>query len=199
MTNISAYQALQQLKEGNQRFVFGTTIHINRSSYRRDQLAREGQNPWALILACMDSRVTPELIFDQSIGDLFVVRTAGQVIDVAVLGSIELAILEFDVPLVMVLGHKGCGAVQAAMESAENDSIADGAVKTVLDFIRPAIGKTRTITSGSLEQAVWANVLLETEQLRLSKVLSNSVATGKLKIVGACYDLHSGSVEFAFP
>lgn len=199
MANISAYQALQQLKEGNQRFVFGTTIHTNRPSYRRDQLAKVGQKPWALILACMDSRVTPEFIFDQSLGDLLVVRSAGQVIDDVVLGSIELGVMEFDVPLVMVLGHKGCGAVQAAMDFTENNSLVEGAVKTVIDFIRPAIGTAKVMTSDLLDQAVWKNVQLETERLRLSTVLSKLVAASKLRIIGACYDLHSGNVEFAFP
>lgn len=187
-------QALQRLIEGNQRYVANKTITLNESASRRAEVA-QGQHPFATIFSCVDSRVPPELVFDRGLGDLFVIRTAGQVTDKAVLGSLEFAVAELHIPVMMVLGHEKCGAVKATVEAVEKNAHAEADIEWLVERIRPAVEKSKGEAGDAIENAVKANVALTVERLKASPILSEAVAAGKLKIVGARYDLDTGSVE----
>jgi len=189
-TNVSADEAVQRLKEGNQRFVEGKATHERQNADRRSEVAK-GQKPFAIIVCCSDSRVSPEIVFDQGLGDLFVVRAAGEVVDDAGLGSIEYAVEHFGTQLVVVEGHSQCGAVSAALSGGE----VHGHVRAVVDAIKPAIEKAKSQPGDPLENAVLANVRQIAKRLEdAPPVLADRVKAGKLKIVGACYDLESGRV-----
>ena len=187
-------EALQRLLEGNQRYAANKSIDLNESQSRRLEVAK-GQSPFATIFSCVDSRVPPELIFDRGLGDLFVIRTAGQVIDNAVLGSLEFGVAELKIPLLMVLGHEKCGAVKAAVEAVENNATAEAEINWLVDGIRPAVEAAQTQSGDLLDNAVKANVSLTVERLKGSSILSEAVENGGLKIVGARYDLDTGVVE----
>lgn len=134
----SPEEALQRLLEGNQRYASGKTKPINESAERRVKVA-ERQRPFAAILSCVDSRVPPELLFDRGLGDLFVSRTAGHVVDSAVMGSLEYGAYELEIPLLLVLGHKKCGAVKATMEAVESGGKAEGSIAFLVEALRPAV------------------------------------------------------------
>ena len=187
-------EALQRLLEGNQRYVANKSTDLNESQSRRVEVAK-GQSPFATIFSCVDSRVPPELIFDRGLGDLFVIRTAGQVIDNAVLGSLEFGVAELKIPLLMVLGHEKCGAVKAAVEAVENNATAEAEINWLVDGIRPAVEAAKTQSGDLLDNAVKANVSLTVERLKGSSILSEAVEIGEVKIVGARYDLDTGVVE----
>ncbi|MCC7219210.1 MAG: twin-arginine translocation signal domain-containing protein [Candidatus Contendobacter sp.] len=209
----SPQDALQRLLNGNQRFVANRLLEPNHSPERRAEISKS-QQPFATIFGCVDSRVPPEIIFDQGLGDLFVIRTAGQVIDEAVLGSIEFGSLELKIPLILVLGHERCGAVKASIEALEHGGEAHGKGKSrgkakpsaepgeigyLVKGIKPAIDKARAWGMGDLaENAMRANVLLTMSQLKKSPVLAAALESGQLKIVGGRYDLDSGLVEVLF-
>ncbi|MDQ5908027.1 MAG: Carbonic anhydrase [Pseudomonadota bacterium] len=207
----SPQEALQRLMEGNQRFVASRQIDPNRSHQRRTAVANS-QQPFATILGCVDSRVPPEIVFDRGIGDLFVIRSAGEVIDEAVMGSIEFGSFELKIPLVVVLGHERCGAVKAAIEAVEHGggdqkhgkakgkhSAEPGQIGYLVQGLRPAIEKAKSWGMGDLaENAMRANVSLIVQRLKKSPVLSAAVESGRLKIIGARYDLDSGGVEVLF-
>ena len=183
--------ALSRLLAGNHRYVTGTVAHPNQTAGRRRTVA-SSQHPFAIILGCSDSRVPPEVVFDQGLGDLFVIRVAGNIADPAALGSIEYAAEHLGVGLVVVLGHSRCGAVDAAVKGGE----APGHIPVLVDAIMPAVEKTREQPGDRLDNAVKANALLVAEQLRTSDpVLSHLVHDGKLRVVAARYDLESGKVD----
>ncbi len=158
----------------------------------------EGQAPLTVIVSCADSRVAPELIFDQGMGDLFVVRVAGNVITGAgdsVKGSIEYAVAELDVRLIMVLGHSQCGAVKAAIKHIDAKDTLPGSIGGLVDLIRPAVATVKDKQGNILDNAIKANVERGVDRLKhLEPILAGSVKKGTLKIVGAVYDLHSGKV-----
>jgi carbonic anhydrase len=187
-------QALQRLMEGNQRYVASKTLPLNESESRRTEVA-QGQHPFATVFSCVDSRVPPELVFDRGLGDLFVIRTAGHVIDKAVLGSLEFAVAELHIPLMMVLGHEKCGAVKATVEAVEKNAHAEADIDWLVEGIRPAVEKSKGTPGDALDNAVKANIELTVERLKASPILSEAIGTGQLKIVGARYDLDTGSVE----
>lgn len=190
----TADEALERLLASNRRFAEGGATRSDRSPARRRAVA-EGQEPWAVVLGCIDSRVPPEIVFDQGLGDLFVVRSAGQVIDDAVLGSIEFGVAEFRVPLVVVLGHQRCGAVVAAAELAEQAGDAHGAVQTIVDAIEPALEEAEATEGGDLiDEAVRANVASQVERLEGSSVVGPLASKGDTRIVGAYYSLDTGRV-----
>lgn len=207
----SPAEALQQLLEGNQRFAANRLLEPNHSPERRAEIAK-GQQPFATILGCVDSRVPPEIVFDRGLGDLFVIRTAGHVIDEAVLGSIEFGSLELKIPLIMVLGHERCGAVKASIEALEGGGEAHGKGKGkgkhsaepgeigyLVNSLKPAIEKAHAWGMGDLaENAMRANISLTVARLKKSPVLAAGVESGRLKIVGGRYDLDSGVVETLF-
>jgi carbonic anhydrase len=190
----NADEALQRLREGNQRYVANKSTGLNESASRRMEVA-QGQMPFATIFSCVDSRVPPELVFDRGLGDLFVIRTAGHVIDDAVLGSIEFGALELGIPLIVVMGHEKCGAVKATIEAVEKQSKAPGQIGTLVEAIRPAVGQVEGQAGDRLDNAVRAHTELTVSHLKGSPLLAEAMAKGQLKVVGARYDLDTGAVE----
>lgn len=189
-------EALQRLLEGNQRFISGSLTHPNQSTLAqvRQELAN-GQMPWATVLGCIDSRVPPEIVFDQGLGDLFVARTAGQVIDDAVLESIEYTVEE-GAKLILVLGHQTCGAVKATIDTLKQNGHAEGHIDALVQSITPAVEMVRMQPGDLLDNAVRANVILEVQQLVSSSgIISHAVQDGGIKLVGARYDLGTGAVQ----
>ena len=140
-------EALERLLEGNQRYASGSSKPVNESAERRVKVA-ERQRPFAAILSCVDSRVPPELLFDRGLGDLFVTRTAGHVVDSAVMGSLEYGAYELEIPLLLVLGHKKCGAVKATMEAVESGGKAEGSIAFLVDALRPAVVGEKKMMKG---------------------------------------------------
>lgn len=183
---------LDKLVEGNQRYVNSSTVcHDDWSAKRLAQ--SQGQKPFAVIVTCSDSRVPPEIIFDQALGDLFVIRVAGNVVDDFAIGSIEYGVSVLGANLVLVLGHSNCGAVEGALKGLKFDNH----IQEVLNAIQPAIENTERGSGNSLEKAIKANVRHVEETLKSSKpVLASLQQQGKLAILGAYYDLDSGKVEF---
>ncbi|RQW06539.1 carbonic anhydrase [candidate division KSB1 bacterium] len=193
-SNFSADEALNRLLEGNKRFAANKAIGPNRSESRRLEIVNK-QKPFAIILGCVDSRVPPELIFDQGLGDLFVIRSAGQVIDDAIWGSIEFGVAELGAPLIMVLGHTRCGAVTATIEMLEKKLPVEGAIGKLVENIKPAIEQIIGHGEPFIDQTARKNVTLEIDRLKASPILSDAINKGNTKIVGAFYDLRTGVVE----
>lgn len=191
MNNPSA-QALDRLIAGNQRFISGQSDHARRDAECRRAL-REGQNPFAVVLGCSDSRVPPEIIFDQGLGDLFVVRSAGHVVDNAVLGSLEFAAEMFQTPLILVLGHTSCGAVEAAARADEPP----GYIKYLAHAIRTEMDVAGVEPGDpTADDAARIHAKCVAERLTYrSIILSQRVINGDLKIEAAIYDLETGRVE----
>lgn len=192
-TGVTADEALRRLAKGNARFVggrlSGTTPASIADSRRK---VAQVQKPFAIIVGCSDSRVGPEVIFDQKVGAIFVVRTAGEVVDPVGMGSIEYAVLHLGSPLIVVLGHGRCGAVSAAVSGAKEP----GHIGAVLKAIRPAVVMTKGRPGDPVENAVRAHALDVAAQLRASgPVLKKASQSEKLKIVAALYNLDSGKVS----
>jgi carbonic anhydrase len=194
---VTADEALKRLLEGNKRYAEGKAKGPNRSAARRAELAKS-QHPIAVVVSCSDSRVPPELLFDQGFGDVFVVRTAGNIVDSIALGSIEYAVDHLGTKLIVVLGHERCGAVTAAMQGGD----APGNIKNVVDAIKPAVekGKARHTGHGEvLDSCIISNVKQVAEKIRkTAPILSEKVEDGMLKVVGAYYDLDSGAVNMTY-
>lgn len=190
--------ALQGLVDGNGRFVDGKQAPHVLGAERRRELAK-GQHPQAVVLSCSDSRVPPEYVFDQQLGQVFVVRTAGNVADGVALGSIEYAVEHLGIPVIVVLGHRSCGAVTAAVEAHRKHAHPHGNVAEVLKLVMPAVVQAeRAKAPDLLNAAIDANVALEARALvKRSPIIAERVKSGKLKIVQAIYDLETGKVEFA--
>jgi carbonic anhydrase len=197
VVGLGADEALKQLLEGNKRYAAGHTKSPNRSAARRAELA-SAQHPIAVVVSCSDSRVPPELLFDQGFGDVFVVRTAGNIVDSIALGSIEYAVDHLGTKLIVVLGHERCGAVTAALQGGE----APGNIKSVVDAIKPAVekGKARHTGHGEvLDTCIISNVKQVAEKIRTTApILSEKVEDGMLKVVGAYYDLDTGMVDMTY-
>lgn len=183
---------LDKLMAGNERYVNSATVcHEDWSAKRLAQA--QGQTPFAVIVTCSDSRVPPEIIFDQALGDLFVIRLAGNVVDEFAIGSIEYGVSVLGANLILVLGHSNCGAVKGALEGLKFDNH----IQEVLNAINPAIENTNEVGNGNtLEKAIKANARHVEEKLKSSRpVLAKLVEQGKLTILGGYYDLASGKVE----
>ncbi len=182
---------IEKLLTGNKRFIAGRPAHPIQTAEKRVELAA-GQHPFAVIVGCSDSRVAPERIFDRRQGELFVVRTAGHVLDDVVLGSVEYAVEYLDVSLVLVLGHRGCGAVAAALAGRA----VEGHVAMVLAAVRMAVSAGQAQPGDPLDNAVRASIRHTVQALQASSpALARRVGEGKLEIHGAYYDLVSGTVE----
>jgi carbonic anhydrase len=182
---------LKRLMEGNKRYVDIKYAHPHQTKYRRDLMAK-GQHPFAIVLSCSDSRVPPEVVFDRGLGDLFVVRVAGNIADDAAIGSIEYAAEHLHAPLLLVLGHERCGAVDATVKGGE----VPGHIGSLTRAIAPAVEKAKGKPGDLLDNAVRANVEMVTAKLAASKpILAALVHEGKLKVAGARYDLDTGVVE----
>jgi carbonic anhydrase len=186
------------LLEGNTRFAEGKLQHPGRAPRDFAALA-EGQAPLAVILGCADSRVAPELIFDQGIGDLFVVRVAGNVVSGTgplLKGSIEYGVLELGARLIMVLGHSGCGACKAAIEHIEASDALPGAIGDLINPIRPVVKMVTGQPGDKLANVIAANVKEGVRRLKgLDPILSKFVNAGEMKVVGGVYQLGTGKVE----
>jgi carbonic anhydrase len=192
-STVNPEEALKLLLAGNQRFITGNLNSVSRDeiAQRRAELV-QGQKPFAIVLCCSDSRVGPELVFDQELGNIFVVRTAGEVLDAAGIGSIEYAVAHLGSPLLLVLGHEHCGAVAAAVADAKEP----GHIASIVKAIRPAVAKTKGQPGDPLQNAVRANVQDIAARLRdTGPVLSEKVKAGRLKVMGATFSLRTGKVE----
>ena len=200
---ISASDALERLREGNRRFVSdvrGSAARVTQT--RRIELA-EGQEPFAIILGCSDSRVPAEIVFDQGLGDLFVIRVAGNIVASSQIGSVEFAAERFGTPLVVVLGHSRCGAVLATLEELMRPREKQSRnLRSIVDRIRPSVeGLLATQLSHDSEalvrQAVRANIRASANHVRHgSEVLEELIEKGRVRVVGAEYSLETGVVDF---
>jgi carbonic anhydrase len=192
-STVNADEALKLLLAGNQRYAHGklNSVTPEELERRRAELA-QGQKPFAVVVCCSDSRVGPEIVFDQELGNIFVVRTAGEVLDAAGIGSIEYAVAHLGSPLVMVLGHEHCGAVAAAVADAKEP----GHIAAIVKAIRPAVKKTRGLKGDAVDNAVRANVQDIAARLRdTGPILAAKVNAAQLKVVGAAISLSTGKVE----
>ncbi|MEZ0383501.1 MULTISPECIES: carbonic anhydrase [Mycobacteriaceae] len=189
---ISAWKAL---KEGNERFVAGEPLHPSQDVARRSALAG-GQTPTAVVFGCGDSRVAAEIIFDQGLGDMFVVRTAGHVIDSAVLGSIEFGVEVLDVPLIVVLGHDSCGAVKATLTALDDGVVPGGYLRDIVERVTPSIlvGRREGLSCVDEFEARHVNETV-TQLAGRSRIIADQIETGRLAIVGATYHLADGRVQ----
>jgi carbonic anhydrase len=184
--------ALLKLKEGNIRFAEDKCIHPNQTSEHRMEVAKLPR-PFAVILSCSDSRVPPEIIFDCGIGDLFVIRVAGNVLNNEIAGSIEYAVEYFGAKLIVVMGHSGCGAVTAAVQGGQFP----GHISSLADAIQPALEKAKKETGDLIVNTINKNVELMVGKLKSPpSILMKHVQAGKLKITGAYYDMENGKVTF---
>lgn len=191
-------QAFDLLLEGNQRFISDTSAHPNQDAERRHALVA-GQNPFVTMFGCGDSRLAAEVIFDQGLGDMFVVRTAGHALDAAVLGSLEFGVAGLKTPLIIVLGHDSCGAVTATKKAVETGSFPGGFQRNFVENILPA-----AISSYLPEEADVNTVVKEHTKMTVERILEQSpeisaaVADGRCAVVGLFYRLADGEVEVVF-
>lgn len=186
--------SLSKLLEGNKRFVSVTPSKKDLGDARRQELTK-GQHPFATVLSCADSRVAPELIFDQGLGDIFIIRVAGNIVEPTTLGSIEYGVEHLHTPLLMILGHEKCGAVKATLESTGKP---EGNIGAILKKIIPAVEtakKAKKDPAETLNIAISENVKNVYKDVMKSKIISHLTQEGKLKIVGAVYNLGTGKVE----
>lgn len=193
-------RALERLIDGNGRFITDASATGDITHHRRLQIARE-QRPFATLVGCSDSRVGPEQLFGSGLGELFIVRNAGNTVGAHALGSIEYSVAVLGVPLVVVLGHERCGAVLAALDTLQNGTLSPGAIGSLVEAIIPAIAPTvehAPAGDGLVEAAVRANVRATVAQLRTSPepILQEPRSADDLWIVGAYYDLTTGHVDF---
>jgi carbonic anhydrase len=186
-------EALRELAAGNRRWRAFRERHPHEDPALRRTLAT-GQHPFAVVLGCIDSRVPPELVFDQGLGDLMTVRTAGEVLDEAVLGSVAYGVLELAIPLVVVLGHQSCGAVRAAVEAEESGTKLPAHMQYLVDQIGPAIDHGKE-GDARIDATVSANVRLVRSRLAAEPELAARIGTGRLAIVGARYELTTQAVH----
>ena len=200
---LTAQEALERLKQGNQRFVNGSVKHIKLLSHQERALMAESQEPFAIVLGCSDSRVPAEMVFDQGLGDLFVIRVAGNIVAPSQVGSVEFAAESFGCPVVIVLGHTHCGAIKSTINALMNPKTPPSAnLMSIVNRVRPSVEiLMQTELKDDLDKlsqhAVRSNVFASVNQLRHgSAVLESLIAKGQLKVVGAEYSLETGEVSF---
>ena len=195
--NVRAGEALERLEGGNKRFVSDNPIRPNINAARRRELVA-GQHPFATIISCADSRVPAEFVFDQGLGDLFVIRIAGNISSYAILGSVEYASLQLGVNLIVVMGHRSCGAVSAAVDSVDFDGpVTQSRINELLDAIRPAVRIARTQGNDDLlERSVRENAIMVAEQVRRSEPVIAGLEAQGVEVHSAYYDLESGKVDW---
>jgi carbonic anhydrase len=194
--------ALERLKAGNERFVADPAGSLPIGPERRSALV-SGQSPFAMVLSCADSRVPPEIVFNTGLGDLFVVRAAGQVLDRSVLASLEYGAEHLHIPMLVIMGHEFCGAVKTAVDSAAATTRTSHGpnIDYLIKAIQPAVARSaKSLFDDPVRAAVLANVEQEVSDIQVqSAVLKRAVDAGKLQVVGAFYELGSGRVVFAQP
>jgi carbonic anhydrase len=196
-TDMTPDQALKALKDGNQSFATDSPVRSVQGRERRIEIAL-GQTPFCVLVSCSDSRVSPEILFGRGLGELFIVRNAGNTIDTVALGSIEYAVSQLGVPLILVMGHGRCGAVQAAIDVVKNNTVYPGAIGRMIEPIVPAVLSIKDKPGDLIENAVRANVSRIVSRLRTASepALIQPQEQKKLRIVGASYSLDSGAVDF---
>ncbi|QHE67295.1 Carbonic anhydrase [Rhodococcus sp. WAY2] len=192
MPNSNPVSAWKSLRQGNERFVNGTSLHPSQGVADRAKLV-DGQHPTAVLFGCGDSRVAAEIIFDQGLGDMFVVRTAGHVLDDAVLGSIEYAVGVLNVPLIVVLGHDSCGAVKATLDALDDGNIPPGFIRSIVERVAPSILKGRREGLSTVDELEGRHVV-ETGALLMqrSRIIAEKVESGACAIAGVTYKLSDG-------
>lgn len=190
-------EALAKLKDGNQKFVAAGGQCYEKMGELRKELAG-GQAPFAIIVSCADSRVPPELIFDAGLGELFIIRVAGNTVDTVGMGSMEYAVEHLGTPLVVIMGHQKCGAVGAAVEVVEKNVVLPGSMGPMVEPIIPAVLAARSQSGDLTTNAIRENVRRTVSRLRSSSepIWHEPLHAGKLRVVGACYDLETGAVDF---
>ena len=196
-TALSPDQALELLIEGNRNFLNDVPTAAPVGRERRLEIA-QGQAPFAAYVTCSDSRVSPEILFGRGLGELFIIRNAGNTVDTVALCSIEYAVAELGVPLIVVMGHESCGAVKAAKAVVDDNATFPGSIGRMIEPIIPAVLEVRGSEGDMLDNAIRANVSRVVKQLRTTTdpLLLDPQAAGKLKVVGAHYDLDTGKVDF---
>lgn len=193
---LSPDEALALLKKGNEDFLSDEQAPPAHNRKRRLEIANE-QHPFAVLVGCSDSRVSPEVLFGRGLGDLFIVRVAGNTVDLTGLGSIEYAVDHLGVPLIVVMGHERCGAVSAAVAMVKDNAVYDSAIEAMVAPIVPAVLQAQRQSGDLLDNSVRENVRHVVTRLTTSgPVIGERLTNGKLKIVGARYDLDDGKVEF---
>jgi carbonic anhydrase len=191
--SVAPAEAISKLKEGNGRYTSGSLQHPGQTTERRTELAKT-QHPFAAILCCSDSRVPPEVVFDQGLGDLFIVRVAGNVINDEGLGSLEYTVDHLGTRLILVLGHQRCGAVDAARETIAVKGKAPGHIQSLVTAIKPAVEAT---AKEDLDATIKANVKYVVDSVRSSSpFLKAAVDSGKIQVIGGYYSLDTGAVTF---
>src|SRR4029077_2391001 len=191
--SVAPAEAISKLKEGNSRYTSGNLQDPGQTTERRTELAKT-QHPYAAIVCCSDSRVPPEVVFDQGLGDLFIVRVAGNVINDEGLGSLEYTVDHLGTRLILVLGHQSCGAVDAAKQTIASKGKAPGHIQSLVTAIKPAVEAT---AKDDLETTIKANVKNVVQALRSSTpILKAEVDSGKIQVVGGYYSLDTGAVTF---
>jgi carbonic anhydrase len=191
--SVAPAEAISKLKEGNSRYTSGNLQHPGQTTERRTELAKT-QHPFAGIVSCSDSRVPPEIVFDQGLGDLFIVRVAGNVINDEGLGSIEYTVDHLGTRLILVLGHQRCGAVDAARETIAAKGKAPGHIESLVQAIKPAVEAT---AKDDLDATIKANVKNVVQSLRSSTpILKAKVDSGEIQVIGGYYSLDTGAVTF---
>ncbi len=191
-TYLTPALAWRRLREGNERFVSGETSHPNQDASRRSSLV-ENQHPFAVIFGCSDSRLAAEIIFDVGLGDVFVVRTAGQVIDDAVLGSLEYSIGVLGVPLIVVLGHDSCGAVSATKSAVETGQMPTGFIRDLVERITPSVLTSLRNDQTEVNDMVVEHVKQTSQRLvDSSRVISDAIESGRTAVIGLSYSLAEG-------
>lgn len=200
---ITAFEALKRLRDGNRRFVADDLSRSALADPRQRRELAQGQAPFAIILGCSDSRVPAELVFDQGLGDLFVIRVAGNIVAASQIGSVEYAAAQYATPLVVVLGHSRCGAVLATLDELQRPGETQSRnLRSIVDRVRPSVQALlatdlRHDPQALVDQAVRANVRASVNQLRYSSpLLEELIQNNQLQVVGAEYSLDSGAVEF---
>lgn len=195
MPRSNPVSAWKSLREGNERFVNGTLLHPSQGTARRAELVG-GQQPSAVLFGCGDSRVAAELIFDQGLGDMFVVRTAGHVADSSVLGSLEYGVGVLDVPLIVVLGHDSCGAVKATVDALDGGEVPGGFIRSIVERVTPSVLVSRREGRMGIDE-IEATHVEQTAKLltERSTIISEQVAAGRCAIAGVTYKLADGRAQ----
>lgn len=191
-TGVSPDEALIKLKEGNKRFSSNHLKHPNQNAKRRIEIEKS-QHPFVIIISCSDSRVPPQIIFDQGLGDIFEIQNAGNVTDEHVMGSVEYAVIHLGVKLIVVMGHQNCGAVNAAIDGGEQTDN----INSIISSIEPAVNLAKKQSGSLVDNAIKNNVQITRENIENDKNLKKYINSNGVKVISAYYHLDSGQVDFS--
>ncbi len=192
---MTAFESKSKLVIGNDRFAAGLPAVKDLSQSRIHDLSDNGQHPFAVIICCADSRVPPEIVFDQGLGDLFIVRTAGNVLDDVGMGSVEYGAQHLHIPLIVVLGHEKCGAVKATVDADIRHESIHGCIKSITDKIEKSLKKVRG-AKDICEACEDENIRNTVDEIKRNKVIGSLLKAGQVEIAGAKYGINSGKITF---